>query len=100
MVPRGSLEDLPDIEGDRDGFEILAWELEPGDCVYFHMLTLHAAGGATRRRRALSIRFLGDDVTHAPRRWKTSPDFPEASPSLPAGAPMHHELFPVLWEAR
>ena len=96
--PEGSLEELPDIEGDRDAFEILAWELEPGDAVYFHMLTLHAAGGATRRRRALSIRFLGDDAVHAPRPWKTSPDFPELA-DLPAGSPMEHAIFPVLWPA-
>jgi len=97
--PEGSLEELPDIEGDRGAFEILAWELEPGDVVYFHMLTLNAAGGATNRRRALSIRFLGDDATHAPRPWKTSPDFPELA-DLPSGAPMEHALLPVLWERR
>ena len=97
--PEGSLADLPDIEGDRDAFEILAWELEPGDAVFFHMLTLHAAGGATRRRRAFSLRFLGDDATHAPRAWKTSPEFPGLADELPAGAPMDHALFPVLWRA-
>ena len=96
--PEGTLEELPDIEGERGAFEILAWELEPGDVVYFHMLTLHAAGGATNRRRALSIRFLGDDATHAPRPWTTSPAFPELA-DVPAGAPMEHALFPVLWEA-
>ncbi|HZO61815.1 MAG TPA: phytanoyl-CoA dioxygenase family protein [Gaiellaceae bacterium] len=95
--PEGSLQELPDVDGDRDAFEILAWELEPGDAVFFHMLTLHAAGGATRRRRAFSVRFLGDDATHAPREWKTSPDFPGLETELPAGAPMEHELFPVLW---
>jgi ectoine hydroxylase-related dioxygenase (phytanoyl-CoA dioxygenase family) len=97
--PEGSLADLPDIEADRESFEILAWELEPGDAVFFHMLTLHAAGGATRRRRAFSIRFLGDDATHAPRPWKTSPEFPGLADELPAGAPMEHDLFPVLWDA-
>jgi ectoine hydroxylase-related dioxygenase (phytanoyl-CoA dioxygenase family) len=97
--PEGSLADLPDIEADRESFEILAWELEPGDAVFFHMLTLHAAGGATRRRRAFSIRFLGDDATHAPRPWKTSPEFPGLADELPAGAPMEHELFPLLWPA-
>ena len=95
--PEGSLRDLPDIESNRDGFEILAWELEPGDAVFFHMLTLHAAGGATRRRRAFSVRFLGDDATHAPRAWKTSPEFPGLVDELPAGAPMDHPLFPVVW---
>jgi ectoine hydroxylase-related dioxygenase (phytanoyl-CoA dioxygenase family) len=96
--PEGSLADLPDIEADRGSFEILSWELEPGDAVFFHMLTLHAAGGATRRRRAFSIRFLGDDATHAPRPWKTSPEFPGLADELPAGAPMEHDLFPVLWD--
>lgn len=97
--PEGSLEELPDVESDRGAYEILAWELEPGDAVFFHMLTLHAAGGAERRRRAFSVRFLGDDVTHAPRPWKTSPEFPGLTEELPAGAPMEHPLFPLLWEA-
>ena len=46
----------------------------------------------------LSLRFLGDDVTHAPRPWKTSPEFPGLADELPAGAPMDHPLFPVVWE--
>jgi hypothetical protein len=44
------------------------------------------------------VRFLGDDVTHAPRPWTTSPEFPGLADELPAGAPMEHPLFPVLWE--
>jgi hypothetical protein len=65
------------------------------------MLTLHAAGGVSgdRRRRAFSARFLGDDVVHAPRPWRTSPEFPGLADELPAGAAMDHPLFPVLWEA-
>jgi len=62
------------------------------------MLTLHAAAGAGNgRRRVLSVRFLGDDIRHAPRQWKTSPVFPGLEDDLPAGAPMDHPLFPVLW---
>jgi ectoine hydroxylase-related dioxygenase (phytanoyl-CoA dioxygenase family) len=96
--PEGTLGDLPDIEADRSAFKILGWELEPGDVVFFHMLTLHAAGGAgSGRRRVLSIRFLGDDIRHAPRKWKTSPSFPRLDDELPAGAPLDHPLFPVLW---
>jgi len=44
-----------------------------------------------------SVRMIGDDITHAPRRWKTSPDFPGLVDALPAGAAMEHPLFPVLW---
>ncbi len=61
------------------------------------MLTLHAAGGVgARRRRVLSVRFLGDDMVHAPRPWTTSPPFPGLVDELAAGAPMDHPLFPVL----
>jgi ectoine hydroxylase-related dioxygenase (phytanoyl-CoA dioxygenase family) len=97
--PEGSLADLPNIEAARDSFPILGWELEPGDAVCFHMLALHAARGVSgnNRRRVFSVRFLGDDVTHAPRRWRTSPEFPGLREELPAGAPMHHALFPELW---
>lgn len=98
--PDGSLAELPDIDADRDEQAIRGWALEPGDAVFFHMLTLHAAGGVSgaRRRRAFSVRFLGDDVIHAPRPWPTSPEFPGLVDELPAGAPMDHPLFPVVWE--
>jgi hypothetical protein len=43
------------------------------------------------------VRLIGDDIRHAPRRWKTSPDFPGLTETLPADAPMEHALFPVLW---
>ena len=96
--PEGSLADLPDVEGAREQFDILGWHIEPGDFVCFHMLTLHAAAGVegTQRRRVFSLRFLGDDIRHAPRRWKTSPDFPGLAETLAAGAAMDHPLFPRL----
>lgn len=98
--PEGSLADLPDIEAQREAFPILGWALEPGDLVAFHMLTLHASAGVApgHRRRVFSVRFLGDDMRHAPRPWKTSPDFPGLANELPAGAPMDHPLFPLLLE--
>jgi len=43
------------------------------------------------------VRMLGDDITHAPRPWVTSPPFPGLADRLPAGAPMDDALFPVLW---
>jgi hypothetical protein len=60
------------------------------------MLTLHASAGSPNRRRVFSLRYLGDDIRHAPRRWKASPDFPGLADRLPAGAPMDDPLFPLL----
>jgi len=96
--PEGSLADLPAIEADRAAHPILAWDVQPGDFVCFHMLALHAAAGVdgTTRRRVFSVRFLGDDVRHAPRAWVTSPAFPGLADELPAGAEMDHPLFPKL----
>jgi hypothetical protein len=54
-------------------------------------------GGNPLLRRVFSVRLLGDDIRHAPRRWQTSPDFPQLESELAAGAPMEHALFPLLW---
>lgn len=99
--PAGSLEELPNIEAERERFPIIGWELNPGDMICFHMLTLHAAPGVSNktRRRVFSVRFLGDDVRHAPRPWVTSPAFPGLEEKIEAGAKMDDELFPLLWEA-
>ena len=96
--PEGSLAELDDIEADRGSHDIRAWALEPGDVVFFHMLTAHHAYGVpgTGRRRAFSLRFLGDDMTHAPRTWRTSPQFDGLEDELPAGHAMDHPRFPVL----
>jgi ectoine hydroxylase-related dioxygenase (phytanoyl-CoA dioxygenase family) len=107
--PEGSLVELPDIEADRTAFRIVAWPLEPGDVVCFHMLTVHGAGGfaGPGRRRVLSLRYVGDDAVHRRRPWRTSPPFddldggPDDGPDdgLVDGAPYDHPAFPVVWPA-
>jgi ectoine hydroxylase-related dioxygenase (phytanoyl-CoA dioxygenase family) len=94
--PEGTLRELPVIGPDDE--RIIGWALEPGDVVCFHMLALHTAGGVEgpARRRVLSLRFLGDDMVHAPRPWVTSPPFPGLADELAPGAAMDHALFPVL----
>lgn len=77
--PEGQLRDVPDVEADRAAYPILGWQLDPGDAVFFHALTLHASAGSAARRRVISIRYLGDDVVPAPRPWRTSPPIPEGA---------------------
>ena len=62
-------------------------------------LTVHGAPGFgyPTRRRILSLRYLSAGARHAPRPWRTSPPFDLGE--LPAGAPMDHPLFPVVWPA-
>lgn len=65
IYSKAGLEPLPDVEANRDDYEILSWELEPGDVLIHHPLTLHYAAGnasTTGRRRGLALRYLGDDA--------------------------------------
>ncbi len=57
---------------------ILEWEMEPGDAVAFSFKTLLGARGnhSHLRRRAFSIRLIGDDARYITRPGKTSPPFP------------------------
>ena len=101
--PQGTLAELPDIDantGDDPGkFKQLAWALQPGDAVAFHMLSLHASSGTgpQGRRRVFSARYLGDDARHAIRPWRTSPPFEGLQHRLPDGAVMNDALFPLVW---
>ncbi|MDI1351841.1 MAG: phytanoyl-CoA dioxygenase family protein, partial [bacterium] len=97
--PEGTMYELPDIEQSREQFPITGWEMQPGDVVCFHMLTLHMARGVNEhnRRRVFSLRFMGDDITYAPRTWSTSPDFPGLNTQLRPGEPMNHSLFPTVF---
>jgi ectoine hydroxylase-related dioxygenase (phytanoyl-CoA dioxygenase family) len=99
--PEGSLAELPDIEAGRDAFDIRRFTLAPGDAIFFDFLTVHAAPGFPHpgRRRVLSLRYLSAAARHAPRAWRTSPPFDGLADQLPAGAPMDHPLFPVVWPA-
>lgn len=76
----GSLPRLPDIEAEREKWDIVGWEVEPGDVLVFHPGVLHG-GGATRadqRRRTLSLRFFGADAVYARRPFLTDRAIPEA----------------------
>ncbi|MGK0226289.1 MAG: phytanoyl-CoA dioxygenase family protein [Acidimicrobiales bacterium] len=63
-------EQMIDIEADRDSYDIVSWDIEPGDVYVFSAMTLHgAAGNSTvdRRRRGYTVRYCGDDVRYDPR---------------------------------
>ncbi|MGH9030689.1 MAG: phytanoyl-CoA dioxygenase family protein [Acidimicrobiia bacterium] len=88
------LEPPPDIDAHRDEHRILSWDLEPGDCLVHHALTVHGAPGNVapdRRRRGLSTRWCGDDAVYDPHAgtFRLARD-----PGLAPGDPMECELFP------
>ena len=97
LYPKDKGETVPDIDKNRKEFDIRGWEMQPGDAVAFNFRTLHAApaNGSTMRRRATSIRWVGDDARFVKRPAKTSPYFPDLE--YEDGAPFSGEEFPVLY---
>jgi hypothetical protein len=55
---------LPDIEADRDAWDILSWPVHRGDLIVFHLGALHGGGGTSPEieRRSLTLRFFGADA--------------------------------------
>ena len=89
-------EDIPDIESDRDSYDIVSWDLEPGDVYFFHAMTVHGAGGNLRkdqRRRGYTVRYTGDDVIYD-GRIGTTPTLRNSE--LVDGAPLDSEQYPLL----
>ena len=94
------LEPIPDIENQREDYDIRSWDLEPGDAIAFHYLTVHGAPpnkSKTLRRRGFAARWLGDDTTYAQRSGDMSPPFPGLGKRLNVGDPLDADEFPQIW---
>lgn len=89
---------IPVPDPDAEGMRVLEWQMEPGDAVAFDYRTLHGARGnkSDRRRRAFSVRFLGDDARYVERPGPTSPPFP--GHDMVPGQRLREDWFPVVWQ--
>lgn len=92
---------LPDIEGEPDKHDIVHFDVEPGDLVVHHFRTVHGAGGNLSRyqvRRALSIRYCGDDIIAKQRPW--APRQLHYTAPLNYGRSLDGPDFPVVWRRK
>lgn len=87
---------LPVPDPDAEGMDIREFEMEPGDAIAFNFKTLHGARGndAGTRRRAFSLRLLGDDARYVERPGPTSPPFP--GHNMVADQKLRTDWFPML----
>jgi ectoine hydroxylase-related dioxygenase (phytanoyl-CoA dioxygenase family) len=88
---------MPVPDPDAEGMRVLEWEMEPGDAVAFNFMTLHGARGntTTSRRRAFSLRLVGDDARYVERPGKTSPPFP--GHDMKPGQKLREDWFPMIF---
>lgn len=72
-----SLPPVPDVEANRDSFDIIGWDYEPGDVLLFHGHVLHSARGdvvSPTSRRAHASLWAGRDVYYLHRAGQIIPD--------------------------
>ncbi len=93
----GRFEQLPPEADLLDGNDVIGWDVRPGDVLAFHFRTLHGAPGndLATRRRAVSLRWLGDDARFGVRPWTTSPPY-EPNGLVPGGPLDGDPRFPLV----
>ena len=87
---------VPDPDAEPDKFPTVEWAMQPGDAVAFDYRTVHGARGnlSTENRRALSLRFVGDDARYVERAGPTSPPFP--GHGMQPGQRLREDWFPFV----
>jgi ectoine hydroxylase-related dioxygenase (phytanoyl-CoA dioxygenase family) len=95
-------EQFPDIENNRDAYDIVSWDMQPGDCVAFNARIIHGGSGNLARNRDLKVfntQWLGDDVRVVFRAEGMDPDHSEimSRNGLKPGDRPVSDLYPQVW---
>ena len=70
-------EAFPDIEGARENYDLVSWDMRPGDCAAFNARIIHGGSGnlaAGRELKVFNTQWLGDDVRVCFREEGMDPD--------------------------
>ena len=90
----------PDFDAERDNYEMLSFDLEPGDALAFHPLMVHSSYPNTStdlQRRAYAMRFMGREVRYyAGPVWNVY----IMNPTLKTGDPLDSEQYPIVYQAQ
>ena len=89
---------LPDPDAEDNQLRTLQWTMQPGDAVLFDFRTVHGARAnlTANRRRAFSMRWVGDDACYVERPGRTSPPFP--GHNMRNGERLREDWFPVIFD--
>jgi ectoine hydroxylase-related dioxygenase (phytanoyl-CoA dioxygenase family) len=96
------LEPFPDIEGERNRFDLISWDMEPGDVAIFNARIIHGGSGNLAPDRDLKVfntQWLGDDVRVMFRPEGMDPDHSQVMTKLglSPGDRIGGDLYPEVW---
>jgi len=97
LMPGSPHEKCPDIEANEDDYDIVSFDVQPGDVIIHHVMTVHGAGGNTtdRPRRAISFRYCGDQVRYYDRPGAIQQ--PGIKQPLQTGDRLFSQDYPHVW---
>ena len=96
--PTSPYEKTPDIEGNREDYDIVSFDVQPGDVIIHHVMTVHGSGGNTtadKSRRAISFRYCGDDIRYFDKPGAIEQPYIETP--LDNGDRLTSEDYPLVW---
>ena len=93
---------FPDIEGQRHRYDVISWDMEPGDVAIFNARIIHGGSGLLRRDRDLKVfntQWLGPDVRIKFRAEGMDPDHSGVMTraGLGPGDRVGGPLYPLVW---
>jgi ectoine hydroxylase-related dioxygenase (phytanoyl-CoA dioxygenase family) len=94
--------EIPDIDADPEGFGVVSWDMQPGDCVAFNSRIIHGGSGKLdddRELRVFTTKWLGDDVRINFRECGMDPDHSAVmtEQGLKPGDRPGTDLYPQIW---
>ena len=99
QTPIASSADIrcPDIEAAPERYDLISFDVMPGDVIIHHVRTVHGAGGnpSDRWRRAMSFRYCGDKVRYFDRPGAISQV--GVAHDLKNGDRLFSADYPVVW---
>ena len=98
-MPNAEGDELPDIDANEDAYDIVYFDVAPGDVVIHHLRTVHGSHGnasTTQSRRAASLRYVGEQVRFRNRPGAVAQ--PHRQLDWPDGTELCDPWFPLAWQ--
>lgn len=102
LADNEALDPMPDFAAEPERYEVLEWDMQPGDAIVFGAEAVHGSAPNTdsgRRRAAISIRYVGDDARWDPRPGTDPIVTAEQVSIAPGESPLDDTWFPEVWRA-
>jgi ectoine hydroxylase-related dioxygenase (phytanoyl-CoA dioxygenase family) len=98
-------ESVPNIDADPESYNVMSWDMEPGDCVVFNSRILHGGSGKLNQDQDLRVftsKWIGDDVRIKFRECGMDPDHSDIMTKygLKPGDRLGTDLYPRIWSNR